>query len=716
MGVFKYFPYTNFHELNLNWIIEKTEEAYNQALINKQEMDKILSIISDPLTEEQKEELYQYILDLIDEKGLDFVEKWQLTSNDIDVECVSEYVMEDGSNSGTGAGPYYSIAESMAIMDDGSMFIAFVDERTTHDDGFASDLVTLRHYSSTYGDVLGNQNFQVRGGHANGLCTNGTDKLYIAWTNQPDGHGGTDSSRRVSICTYNDHTGTLSFDPTSDIKETLNTTVGITYDKDNDYVITWDGSTGFDVYTKDLVHVRFVPCNYKSAYLDDTKQDLIWYHGLVGVCRGWANLLTFYDISGASAKLVKVYNIPRFTPVGTPFCELESGDFYGGDFYLMSFNRLGDSTLNHWNLVKFNPWTNVNKQYHYKNRYNGNFTIYVDPGTNTHKQTGTTSYPFCCISQALAAFKQMQKQGMNPLIALRKGELYEGVKVIDTHDLRITAWNREGDESLPKPGINGIMLQRCSNMVIGHFDVVKSTFPDSGTGDYVVSIRRCTGQMSNIEYCGNETCKGIHIYDNSDMLLKDSTIDAYCTQGLIVDTNSIVRINNLTNNATVKKIQVNSGSVVYAPERKIDTTNFDVKTFPYPRNLPVTVLAGGTHGVGSHTLDVSTVSGIWDSAQFAVLTLGFPTASTTDVKLIPITGTTNVFRVSTARVVNNKMLIGTIEGNIELTSTMEDDEVVKSGKLNITQMYCYDSSTGTLYTAGQQGIPATPNVYLVRLM
>ena len=128
MGVFKYFPYTNFHELNLNMIMEKVKEAYDLSIINKDELEKIKSVISDPLTDEQKQQVFDYLLEIMAERGAELVIKSDLTSNDIDAEAISDYVMDDGSNTGLNDYPRYSVAESMAILDNGEMYVAFIDE------------------------------------------------------------------------------------------------------------------------------------------------------------------------------------------------------------------------------------------------------------------------------------------------------------------------------------------------------------------------------------------------------------------------------------------------------------------------------------------------------------------------------------------------------------------------------------------------------------
>ena len=100
MGVFKYFPYTNFHELNLNWIMEKVEQAYDLSIINKDELEKIKSVISDPLTDEQKQQVFEYLLEIIMQELLCLMLHFGLDSKEI-VLCLEhafDILAEDGPN------------------------------------------------------------------------------------------------------------------------------------------------------------------------------------------------------------------------------------------------------------------------------------------------------------------------------------------------------------------------------------------------------------------------------------------------------------------------------------------------------------------------------------------------------------------------------------------------------------------------------------------
>lgn len=55
MGAFEQFPYTNFHELNLDWIIEKIKEFKNE--IDNID-DNITSIVQEYLSEVEFNALY----------------------------------------------------------------------------------------------------------------------------------------------------------------------------------------------------------------------------------------------------------------------------------------------------------------------------------------------------------------------------------------------------------------------------------------------------------------------------------------------------------------------------------------------------------------------------------------------------------------------------------------------------------------------------------
>ena len=47
MGLFEHLPYTNFHDLNLDWILEKVKYAYEQVIKNGQDLEEFKKYVED---------------------------------------------------------------------------------------------------------------------------------------------------------------------------------------------------------------------------------------------------------------------------------------------------------------------------------------------------------------------------------------------------------------------------------------------------------------------------------------------------------------------------------------------------------------------------------------------------------------------------------------------------------------------------------------------
>ena len=307
MGVFEQFPYANFHELNLDWVLKKVKEAYDLSIINKDQIDKINKIISDPLTEEQKQQIFDYLLEIMQEKGADLVVKTDLTSNDVDAEAISDYVMDDGSNTGLNDYARYSVAESMAILDNGEMYVAFIDERTTHNKPNSTRYYTDSVKIRKYGSIVSGSDYEtvIPAGHANGMATNGTDRLYISWLKEVS-NGAFIDSKKLTIVYLDSNNGVASYA----IKPLVNIADGVAYDFDNDHVLV-RFINGIDIYDADMNYIETISVNYVQAFSDDARQDALYYDGMLGAISGYSNILAFYSLK--TGELVKMYNIPRRT-------------------------------------------------------------------------------------------------------------------------------------------------------------------------------------------------------------------------------------------------------------------------------------------------------------------------------------------------------------------------------------------------------------------
>ena len=560
MGVFKYFPYTNFHELNLNWIMEKVEQAYDLSIINKDELEKIKSVISDPLTDEQKQQVFEYLLEIMAERGAELVIKSDLTSNDIDAEAISDYFMDDGSNTGLNDYARYSIAESMSILDNGEMYVAFVDERTGHNKPKNTTYYTNSVKIRKYGSIVSGSDYEtvIPAGHANGMATNGTDRLYIGWLKEVS-NGAFIASKRLTVVYLDNNKEVASYA----IKPLVHVADGVAYDFDNDHVLV-RFINGIDIYDADMNFIETIPVNYVQAFSDDARQDALYYDGMLGAISGYSNILAFYDLK--TGDLVKMYNIPRRTSSGSPFVEMESGQYYKGNFYLMSFNRLGDSTQNHWNFIRLNPWKNVFTGYHFKNRYTGSEAIYCDPGDVNNTQWGTEQQPFTNLNLAIAAMQARSADNVPSYVMLRAGTESRGIKIQDVDDVRIARWNKTDtqDSQLGDPIIKGAYLSRCYDFIIQNINFQKNNYYDSGTGRSTVYITRCTGTLDSCTIEGDNENGSIGVYatNQSEINAITNTITNTCRIGYRFTERPTLKLSGGMNLATLNTVSLLTYSVV----------------------------------------------------------------------------------------------------------------------------------------------------------
>lgn len=79
MGLFNQFPYTNMHELNLDWILDRVKEIWN----NQQEVNKTLESLQtqiNELGENLDEKVDEWLSKLGPAKAQEWIAKWIATS------------------------------------------------------------------------------------------------------------------------------------------------------------------------------------------------------------------------------------------------------------------------------------------------------------------------------------------------------------------------------------------------------------------------------------------------------------------------------------------------------------------------------------------------------------------------------------------------------------------------------------------------------------
>ena len=104
MGIFNHFPYTNFHEINLDWIIEEVKKL----VVDFENLDKDY--------EEFKQYVYDYFNNLnVEEYVRDYInELWESGAlGDIIMEAIDDLrtrvqMLEDENKKGSIANYYYS--------------------------------------------------------------------------------------------------------------------------------------------------------------------------------------------------------------------------------------------------------------------------------------------------------------------------------------------------------------------------------------------------------------------------------------------------------------------------------------------------------------------------------------------------------------------------------------------------------------------------------
>lgn len=672
MGVFEQFPYTNFHELNLDWVLRKVKEAYELSIINKDQLDKINEIISDPLTDEQKQQIFNYLLEIMQEKGADLVVKTDLTSNDIDAEAISDYVMDDGSNTGLNDYARYSVAESMAILDNGEMYVAFIDERTAHNKPKNTTYYTNSVKIRKYGSIVSGSDYEniIPAGHANGMATNGSDRLYISWLNEVS-NGAFIESKKLTIVYLDSNKEVESYA----IKPLEHRADGVAYDFDNDHVLV-RFINGIDIYDANMNFIETINVNYVQAFPDDARQDALYYDGMLGAISGYSNILAFYNLK--TGELVKMYNIPRRTSSGSPFVEMESGQYYKGNFYLMSFNRLGDSTQNHWNFIRLNPWKNVFTGYHFKNRYTGSEAIFCDPDDVNITQWGTEQQPFTNLNLAIAAMQARSADNVPSYVMLRAGTRSRGIKIQDVNDVRISRWNKTDTEDAERdnPVVNGAYFSRCYDFIIQDIDFEKSNYYDSGTGRACVYFTRCTGTITNCNIGGDGESGSIGIYatKESNIYSVTNNILATCKIGYRFNERSNLNLSGGVNSATDNTVSLIAYSTVKDRLRAVPAS-YAMEQIAEPLTKVIQPLSTTNFRNGTYSFDQPIVKNMMignNNSSFNYLELIVTWDNKTEVKRVRLNdaAASTAFQVSGFRLRGSAFTVPsfyTIEGSVNLS-------------------------------------------------
>ena len=556
------FPYNNYHELNLDWIIQKVKEYSNAFDTLEVDVDEFKKWVQNYLDDLAVPEAVEDILDQWAEDGtlqalLLTYKNTALTSNDIDMQTVWNAIFLDGQSTGESE---YSVIQSMCITPGGNIITIASDEaRSTQG--------MIREYSLN-GALSRSGLAQV--GHANG-CTFANNKIYVAWLNDNSNPGV--PSYDITIIDYND------FDIV-EVKTMPFRTSSIAYDSDKQHILCKDADdlNRLHIMSVDLENeidsiyldiINEYPTGYRSNH---ASQDGFYYEGMYAQSFSFPSILEFYSLEDGHK--VKMYSLPQLLPdTGAPISELESMAYYNGEFYGILFSRLDNiHSINY--LVKMNPWKNVLNTYSRDNRSTGNKAIYVDGNASTPYQNGSEMYPFKTLMQAVNSLKVIDADG--PAIIYCEDGTEVGALIGHRLDgIRIRAKSSGGDNTFGANFIiNGCYLTRSSNILITN---ATFKFDDrvSATGASPCYLDLCDGLMQYCEFSNEgipDNAYGIRL-DRSRMDIQNSVIDSGFYSGIQARFHSVTRISGLNNQATYS-IRNFTGSRTESAVRLIPTTQY----------------------------------------------------------------------------------------------------------------------------------------------
>ena len=575
MGIFRQFPYTNFHDINLDWILarlreyidltnkldanikefetnveidikefkeyinadlEEFKEYVTTYLENLAVPEEVQRILNEWLDEGIFDELLTQLVDQYMEEVVE-ANKKLLTSNDIDIENLFTYV--NGDARGIGGDPQYPIFQAICVADNGNFIVVSNDERTNAQN--PTNRCLLREINST-GHVQ--REAYVDAGHANGI-TYANEKIYIAWMTEFNGSEWV-STDKMTVVNYN------TFGVIEILSLSINfRAVAYNFDKDQ-FIIT--GENNFYVYNNDFsqqIDSFILPTSYSS---EQGLQDIFYYNNYVGVVVSYPNLIAFYDLD--THELVKYYSPKqRIYNDGTPFNEIESIAYHDHKFYICGFSRL-DNKKALSNIAVMDPWKNVKTDFIFRNRTTGINSLYIDGSYTGVVQNGQQNTPYKHIMQAVNALTSEIGLYSATTFYCKRGTDVGAFVCHDLNDVAIVPYGTGSDPYI----LDGVRINRNTNFWIGGAKIKYNSTASTGTASaYIInsSGKFIECEIDNSTTPSGDTKIGFYVGNESDVKIFDCIIGNNYTVGIQINDRSVVTSLGTNNTATSRVRTIN---------------------------------------------------------------------------------------------------------------------------------------------------------------
>lgn len=453
--MFHNFPYTDFHELNLDWLLSEfknLKDKVEKEIISVEEYYKEVMALLDGIKENVAALVDEY---LKDNKNL--VLSADLTSNDIDIEELYHFYFDDGRHTGEST---YCVFQSMVRMADGNFVMFSNDERDE------SEVGMIRVYSPA-GQLI--RSGMVTVGHAQDATTDGQNTLYIAHSIDLQGN----RVGRVSIVDY----GTLTLREVKTLPYNVNS---IAYDTDKDQIITKEDNL-VKIYNKEMTTVIrdvTIPEEFSTKYRSTkfpslARQGTCYYNGMLGCLYSYPNALVFYDLE--TGDLVKFYNPPYTIGLAGIFDEIEDICYYDGKFYLTAFFITSDARYCGNVIGVFDPWENVQTQWAKYARYIVPKNIYIDGNATGPLCDGSTYRPYKNLTQAIAALKSHIGAETPINIYCKDGTNVGCLRATQLPNVNIDVYDDTGAGNGDYYTIEGVRVIECQQVYINHARIITNS-------------------------------------------------------------------------------------------------------------------------------------------------------------------------------------------------------------------------------------------------